>query len=66
MSNLMRCGICALKVVQANLLIQKLAPEGAKNSRMVGVTQTNWNQIKRELIAMYDIVKRIRHETGAM
>jgi len=29
---------------------------------MVGVVGTNWNQIKRELIAMWQIVKQIREE----
>lgn len=30
---------------------------------MVGVVGTNWNQIKRELIAMWQIVKQVRTET---
>jgi len=29
---------------------------------MVGVIGTNWNQIKRELIAMWQIVKQVREE----
>jgi hypothetical protein len=30
---------------------------------MVGVIGTNWNQIKRELITMWQIVKHVREET---
>jgi hypothetical protein len=30
---------------------------------MVGVIGTNWNQIKRELIDMYQIAKQVRKET---
>jgi hypothetical protein len=29
---------------------------------MVGVMGTNWNQIKRELITMWQIVKQVRRE----
>jgi hypothetical protein len=32
-------------------------------SKMVGVVGTNWNQVKRELIAMWQIVKQVREET---
>jgi hypothetical protein len=30
---------------------------------MVGVIGTNWNQIKRELITMWQIVNQVRKET---
>jgi hypothetical protein len=30
---------------------------------MVGVSESNWNQIKRELLAMWQIVKQIRLES---
>jgi hypothetical protein len=30
---------------------------------MVGVVETNWNQIKRELISMWQIVNQVRAET---
>lgn len=33
---------------------------------MVDLIGTNWNQIKKELIEMHDIVKTIRKETTAM
>jgi len=32
---------------------------------MVGVVGTNWNQIKRELITMWEIVRQIRESTQA-
>jgi hypothetical protein len=38
--------------------------QNAENSSMVGVIGTNWNQIKRELIMMWQIVKQIRTETA--
>jgi hypothetical protein len=31
---------------------------------MVGVLGTNWNQIKRELITMWQIVNQVREETA--
>jgi hypothetical protein len=31
---------------------------------MVGVIGTNWDQIKRELITMWQIVKAVREETA--
>jgi len=31
---------------------------------MVGVLGTNWNQIKREMITMWQIVKQVREETA--
>lgn len=30
---------------------------------MIGVLETNWNQIKRELITMWQIVNKVREET---
>jgi hypothetical protein len=30
---------------------------------MVGVGESNWNQVKRELITMWRIVKAVREET---
>lgn len=30
---------------------------------LVGVLGTNWNQIKHELITMWQIVKQVREET---
>jgi hypothetical protein len=33
------------------------------NNQMIGVIGTNWNQIKRELITMWQIVKQVREET---
>lgn len=32
---------------------------------MVATIGTNWNQIKRELITMWEIVKAVRQETTA-
>jgi hypothetical protein len=32
-------------------------------SSMVGVIGPNWNQIKRELVAMWQIVNKVRKET---
>jgi hypothetical protein len=35
-------------------------------SEMVGVLGTNWNQIKLELLTMWQIVKQVREETGVV
>jgi hypothetical protein len=45
-----------------HIKIKETSEEVSFRMLMVGMLQTNWNQIKQELIAI-EIVKRIRQET---
>lgn len=49
--------------IDSYLLIKKIASEEAENSHLVGMVESNWNQIKRELITMWQIVNEIRKES---
>lgn len=56
-------GFGTTEQIDSYLLLQKIASEEANNFYLVGSAESNWNQVKRQLVTMWQIVNEIRSES---